>query len=707
MKNRRSTACLLATFLTTIVVFVAAGPARAEDDLDVIKDRMLQETVRPGVNADRARDLADRLQEDGSWPDIDYENRRRSRWPTAEHLDRVEVLTRAWRKPESPLQGADDMLAAARTSLNYWLKHDFRNPNWWWNEIGVPRTMADILLMMKPELENGRMQKGIEILKRARPSMTGQNLVWVTYITAKRGVLQGDAELVDRAFARIADEIRITEKEGVQPDYSFHQHGACLYNHGYGAGFAADCSRIAALTHGTRFAFSRDKIDTLAAYILDGSRWMTRGTWADPGANGRGITRRGRWDCHYLKSAARNMLNLTTGRPEQFEQLLSRLQDGQPPLTGNRHFWCSDFMTHHRPEYYVSARMYSSRIMNTDGPHNQEGLLSHHVADGCTYIVRDGDEYRRIVPVLDWHKIPGTTVVQKKNLSGSPRRRGETEFVGGVSDGRYGAAAFRFHNSDEKLRARKAWFFFDEAFVCLGAGISHPSDGRVVTTLNQCLLDGEVVSAAADGGRTELDRGEHTLQDASWVLHDRIGYVFPGGADAHLTNREETGSWWRANHQYPKDKVKKDIFTLWLDHGPSPDGVGYSYMVVPDIGADRLADFAGDPPLRIISNEPGLQAVWHAEKKILQAAFHQPGRVELDDGLAVEAEKPCIVMVRGRGGEAKIAVTAPPQKLDALDLAVTVPASDGTAKKRELHIDLPDGPRAGSTAVRTLQTTEN
>jgi chondroitin AC lyase len=304
--------------------------------------------------------------------------------------------------------------------------------------------------------------------------------------------------------------------------------------------------------------------------------------------------------------------------------------------------------------------------------------------------------------VLDWQKIPGTTVVQKEKLTGSPRRRGETEFVGGVSDGRYGAAAFRFHNSDEKLRARKAWFFFDEAFVCLGAGISHPSDRRVVTTLNQCLLDGEVV-CAADGGRTKLDRGAHTLEDASWVLHDRIGYVFPGSADAHLANREKTGSWWRANHQYSKDEVKEDVFTLWLDHGQSPDGAGYSYIVVPNTGTDELADFADDPPLRIVRNEPGLQAVWHGEKRILQAAFYEPGRVELDDGLAVEAEKPSIVMVRYSDGEAKIAVSDPTQELDALDLAVTVPAPDGTAKKRELHIDLPDGPQAGSTAVRTLR----
>ena len=58
-------------------------------------------------------------------------------------------------------------------------------------------------------------------------------------------------------------------------------------------------------------------------------------------------------------------------------------QPQAPPLVGNRHFWRADFMAHHRPGYYASARMHSKRIASTDGPANSEGLLSHHLADGC------------------------------------------------------------------------------------------------------------------------------------------------------------------------------------------------------------------------------------------------------------------------------------------------------------------------------------
>ena len=57
--------------------------------------------------------------------------------------------------------------------------------------------------------------------------------------------LADNPDLVAAAFRRIADEIRVSAEEGIQADFSFHQHGPCLYNHGYGSGFSTDGSAIA------------------------------------------------------------------------------------------------------------------------------------------------------------------------------------------------------------------------------------------------------------------------------------------------------------------------------------------------------------------------------------------------------------------------------------------------------------------------------
>lgn len=39
--------------------------------------------------------------------------------------------------------------------------------------------------------------------------------------------------------------------------------------------------------------------------------------------------------------------------------------------------------------------------------------------------------------------------------------------------------------------AHKAWFFFDEEIVCLGANIASTASEKVYTTVNQCLASSE------------------------------------------------------------------------------------------------------------------------------------------------------------------------------------------------------------------------
>lgn len=132
-------------------------------------------------------------------------------------------------------------------------------------------------------------------------------------------------------------------------------------------------------------------------------------------------------------------------------------------------------MTHHRPGWYMSARMYSTRTMNTDNLAGcGEGLLSHYLAEGATCIMRHGDEYLNLFPVWDWQRVPGTTVELAPHSSADPQRKGASAFAGGASDGTVGVAAFQLQR--DSLRARKAWFFFSDLAVCLGADIRCATD---------------------------------------------------------------------------------------------------------------------------------------------------------------------------------------------------------------------------------------
>jgi len=603
------------------------------------------------------------------------------------------------------LRGSSRLRNALEASLDYWLGHDFKNPNWWWNQIGVPGRMAPILLLMGDELSDAQRKKGLEILGRAKIGMTGQNLVWVTEISALRGILEQDPELVAAAYRRVAEEISVGTGEGIQPDFSFHQHGACLYSHGYGANFVVDCSRIASQVAGTTMAFPPEKITLLSNLLLDGSQWMARGSTTDFGAEGREITRKGQTAGH-LATAARNMLKLPTGREEELRATAARAADEPAlPLEGNRHFWRSDMMTHHREDYYTSARMFSSRLANTDAPCNNEGLLSHHLADGCNIVLRTGREYHEIFPVWDWRKIPGTTVEQKPRLTGSPRSQGTRSFVGGVSDGNYGLAAFDL--AREALSARKSWFFFDREYVCLGTGITCGSDNPVLTTLNQCNLEGDVLVAGPSPVR-KLDRGVHSLENPAWIWHDRVGYVFLQPTRIGLRNELQRGSRWKINHQYAKDEVAREVFTAWIDHGTGPRSDSYAYLVVPGVERTSTETRAAESSLKIVANQPNLQAVWHDGLKIAGAAFYQPAEVAFHAGLAVSVNEPCLVLLREMSRELVIGISNPENKPATVRMEVGGEWSGEGVEvlndptRARVTFQLPGETLAGSSVTRTL-----
>jgi len=681
----------------------APNAMAANADLDTVRQRILKPLLKP-VPAETTRKLLSTLRPDGSWPGINYQDRSRSGWKMVRHLGNVTTLARAYRSPESKLHGDKALRTAVLRSLDYWLSHDFQNPNWWWNQIGVPRALLPVLLLMEKELSDEQRKRAFTILRRAKIGMTGQNLVWVTQITAVRGILEDDPKLVTAAYRRIADEIRFSTGEGIQPDFSFHQHGPCLYNHGYGASFAVDCSEIATRVAGTRFAFPPEKVALLGNLILDGSQWMTRGGVTDFGAEGREITRRGQ-TAHYLSTAAHNMLQLPTGREAEFRALAARASDQRsPPLVGNRHFWRSDLMTHHRPGYYTSARMFSSRIANTDMPCNGEGLKSHHIADGCNLLHRTGREYQEIFPVWDWQKIPGATVQQRSELSGSPRRMGKTSFVGGVSDGKYGLAAFEMER--DGLTARRSWFFFDDEYACLGAGITCNTDNPVVTTLNQCNLAGDVLAANNDKVR-KLDSETHVLDSPDWLWHDEVGYVLLGPGTVRLHNGPQQGSWWEINHVYSKDTVARDVFKLWIDHGKRPKNATYAYLVTPGITADSLTTYVGRRPVKVLRNVPGLQAVLHEKLRIAGLAFYEPGEVEIRAGLSAAVDTPCLVVLKESPEKLAISVSNPRNEKAAIHVDVSRPLDgDGVESlarpaRWRITFELPGGMEAGKSVTRS------
>ena len=588
--------------------------------------------------------------------------------------------------------------------------------------MGTPHLMINILLVMDPDLTEKQHKEGVRIAGRANLEASGArpggDLIQIAGMRGKQALFQRNGQVLAQVIAVMASEIKVSTGRGLKPDLSFHHRtdnviSTLAYGTGYANAFAYWAVKIA----GTKYTLPEPAMKLLIDYFLDGiCQSLVYGRFPDPGAENRGITRKGALN-PVGPELAENLLASSSYRKAELENIV-KIRKGQikPNLTKDSYFWHSHYYTHQRPGYFASVRMHSSRANNMEQPHNEEGIQNHHYGDGSNFITITGKEYDQIFPVWDWRKIPGTTVVQDptplnfKNLA----KKGLTDFAGGVTDGKYGAAAFDFASVHDPLKAKKSWFFFDKEFVSLGAGIASESAYPVATTLNQCLLHTEVLVKSSAGTET-LQTGRHQLKSVNWVLQDEVAYIFPSPAAVNISDTVASGNWRQINHQAwaTTDEVKENVFTLWLDHGRKPKGASYQYIVVPGMKASEIETYNKKSDIRIIANTPDLQAVQHRGLGITQIIFYKPGKIKVSNDLTLTAESACIVMIQSNGKAIrKIAVSDPTTKLKTVQLSITAKVQksgrnwaafwDDGLKMSTIKFDLPQEGMAGQSVVSNL-----
>jgi chondroitin AC lyase len=682
-----------------IVTFAASGYNTAElnqklrdtvhkdSEMEIIRARVISELMAPEVEQSRIEYLLDAIRDDGSWPDIDYEDVSRTGWEHRFHLEHIGDLSRAYKKPESAYFQNPKVKKAIFSALRFWFEHNFKCENWYFNVIRTPREITRILLLMDSDLTDALKEDGLRLSQWADPSAVTHNIggdeIKVAGIHAKRALFLRNEQLLKESIEMMNENIHITTVQGIQPDMSFHHRSFAINSTTtYGIKTPQHFGRWAAHFAGTRFAFPKQKIELVVDFFLDGvTRSLVHGSQWDPGTFDRAISR----NTEQLEDSRpgllspdipRNLLAATSYRRAELEESLSvRMGEKQPEYAHSYFFWRSEYYSHQRPNYFASARMYSSRSYNVDRPYNSEGIKNHHLGDGANFISRTGQEYRDIYPVYDWQKIPGTTVVQKPSLPSPDEitKAGHSDFVGGVTDGMYGAAALDFVSPHDPLAARKAWFFFDEELVSLGAGISSDGEYPVATTLNQCLLNREVVVSTKDGW-LNMQQGDHDLKSVLWIHHDRIAYVFPDTQNIRLSNKRASGTWRSINQQQwaTDEEVQEDVFKLWVDHGHTPSQEKYAYIVVPGIDVAQVKRYRENTRINILANTPVMQAVEHTGLQIAQIAFYETGEIELAGGMKVRAESPGLVMVHMSGESIKkLTIADPTWKLDSFRLRIT------------------------------------
>ncbi len=585
------------------------------------------------------------------------------------------------------------------------------NLSWWADTIGRSDYMMALLVMS--EVKGGifgEAQKAKLLEYLCDPDdmkdypywLTGANLTSYTRQGIVDGLITHDLNKIKKSLDRTKQEIYVSlddpGKDGIQADFSHHQHGNQYYSN-YGTTMIEDVFGCFAAFEGT--ALEDNSVYSIyEKRILDGFRWEKWGNLLPLHTAGRMIsyehTGPSSKEDSIVPTIKRMIEVYPEGRTEELQALKTYLDgaktkgaSGQyasgPAVIGNKYFWCSDYMVHNRSNYQVSELMVSERT-DVSEQSNTSNFKGQNIGFGSVYLLKEGDVLFGCPVTWDWTKIPGTTMsdVLYTLPTGAQSWSQNSDFVGGVSDGNYGATAMVL--SHRQTEAKKAMFFFDDEFVSLGSGITS-AENNVTTTLDQRFRLGELYV----NGELKTEKGTKEYQNVSSVLQNNIAYVFPEKADITIKDESVTGRYADIEAKYPgKDvEITNDMFGIWYDHGNQPRRQSYCYITIPEITKENLETYEKNIPVTIVSNTDDLQAVYHKGLNIGAAVFYKKGTVTLGN-VTIAVSRPCIVMFTKTTSGYEVSASNPKATEAKLNVSLTV-----SGKTKNITFDLPGSPQGG------------
>ncbi|MFJ4714375.1 polysaccharide lyase 8 family protein [Streptomyces sp. NPDC088785] len=615
--------------------------------------------------------------------------------------------------------------------------------NWYNFQIGAPQRLLDICVLMYEHLSAAQLTAAIEAVDHFVPdslvasysgTSTGANRIDLCRVLALRGILGGTAAKVALARDAVSPVFPyVTSGDGLYADGSLIQHTYVPYTGSYGAVLIDGLSRLFALLGGSTWAitdsgrqiFLESVEAAYAPFLHDGlsmdnvaGRAISRGLLTgdtlkvqqDDHSRGHGIIasilllgqgasaeENTRWRALAKGWFTRDRYSdVTAGRTlgvAALSRVAALLGDtavkAAPEPVGHRLFPSMARATHRTSRFTASVSMASKAITfyengngeNLRGWHTGSGMLSWWTAGDRA----GGGQYSDgFWPTVDPYRLPGTTVSRKTLADGEGGAWGAprpaTTWVGGATDGTYAAVAQDTRGLSSTLRARKAWFFLDDAVVCLGAGITSTDGVGVESVVDARNLGASGTARLTVDGRTRAATlgSNSTIADARWAhLAGHGGYVFPAGAALTALRTERTGTWRSINGGGSADPVTRRYVTLLTDHGTDPADASYAYVLLPGADAARTAARAADRGwVDIGSNTGAQQGVRVRSLGLTSVVFWEPGTVG-----AVTVDAPLVVQIRERrDGTATVCVSDPNRAVKAATLVWRRPVRSVTSK---------------------------
>ena len=470
----------------------------------------------------------------------------------------------------------------------------YTNLNWWHLCIGLPQTVSRLLLALEGELEPALYDYLLSLAERGSigkdPSVLvnheGANLIWFCDTSIIHALLTGDAEELALAVKTVSKETEGRPDAGLQEDGSFFQHGRLLYSLGYGRSYVITLAPLFYYLGGTSFAFSERALHNVFSHVLDGVRHMTHGRGLDYLTMGREYVRPGATDPDSVRGALSYFARMTgVSREEEIRAFYQSLCEGGTALVANKYFPVSRYLSHQDEYIHVGFKVLDETLLGTEIC-NSENVLGVHLSYGTnTCVLRSGEEYRSIAPLLRYDCLPGTTCAEESdeeietrfvpkegNLS---RHKADVLLSAGGNYGDLSVSVYRVRH--DGITQAVSCIATPKSALFLSTG-NHGGEKPLHTALEQCNLLGKVT--VSEDGHCATHNGvcyvSHSSPLVASVEH-RLGYL----------NRNS-----RLSAAVP---CEGDVFSLLIEH--SGKEFCYAYEILAEENAHLLSSVLQNTPM--------------------------------------------------------------------------------------------------------------
>jgi chondroitin AC lyase len=611
--NSFAIAILFLSFFPTSSISVPTP----NDDIAIIRQRVLELTIWPTPDdiPTTVRDAllySHTLNSTCYWPDINYYDKSIAVWSTGKHMYRITKMLQAITVNGSTIKNDPKIMAEVHCALNVWFINDWQNPNWWFNQIGIPLEATSQLLMLGDNATSLEVEKIKEISFRAawwlhRHTDVGANLVWMIQCQLYRSLATSNTTGIEQGFSTMWQDVAISPLggEGVQFDWSYHFHGYQLLSGAYGVAWGNNILLFLQCSRNTQYQPDDQILSLFVNFLTKGDAWMIMTNYWDWNVVGRGVSDPGNGFAHGLMTAwMRTIAQLVKTNETRVELInfADRLDNrpNTPLLIGNKHFFVSDYQVHRRANWIFTIKIQSNRTQPVECL-NGQNLKDEHGGQGIFNLYRAGfNDYADIFPVIDWQAINGITVEHDVPLEpciGGKFAMKSLRFAGGVSDGQYGLAVM--DTATHNLTAQRSWHFYDDAIIALATNLTLTTRTTAWTTLASRLLrSGQITIGFFNSTIITLDDGNYSFpyvqgktSNVQWIHlgESNIGYVLPLQQQYDSVGVQvgvKTGNY-DAIGPF-NSTVTARMVTLSINHGLGPYTLDYNYMIVPNVSLESM-----------------------------------------------------------------------------------------------------------------------